>query len=365
LSKEDTNFLPFFLSAFNTFVKMKFTTTTALAALGLAGQAVANGPPAHAFDGPAICKTIETVLVTSTKTATVTKSVGGGGGGGAGVTVTITSTISAVAGSGNGGNGGSGGYGGSGSGTTTTVAGGSGSGGNGGGNGGNGGNGGHGIGSIISTIGNIGTNSYVISTTTIGSTTTQAAPTYTPGQGGNMTGPTTGSGSTACNSASNRQSWCGGFDINSDYATTWPNTGKTCHYSLVLTNSTCNFDGTDRPCLAINGQVPGPAIECNWGDNVVIDVTNNLSDNGTAIHWHGIRQLGTNPNDGVPGVTECALAPGETRTYSWQATQYGSSWYHSHYLVQYGDGIRGPIVIHGPATANYDIDMGSVMVDDL
>lgn len=180
-----------------------------------------------------------------------------------------------------------------------------------------------------------------------------------------MTSPTNGTASTACNSATDRQSWCGGFDINSDYATTWPNTGKTCHYSLVLSNTTCNFDGTDRMCLAVNGQVPGPAIECNWGDNVVIDVTNNMSDNGTAIHWHGIRQLGTNPNDGVPGVTECALAPGETRTYSWQATQYGSSWYHSHYLVQYGDGVRGPIIIHGPATANYDYDMGSVMVDDL
>jgi laccase len=90
-----------------------------------------------------------------------------------------------------------------------------------------------------------------------------------------------------------------------------------------------------------------------------------MADNGTAIHWHGIRQLGTNPNDGVPGVTECALAPGQTRTYEFQATQYGTSWYHSHYLTQYGDGIRGPIIIHGPATANYDVDMGTVMVDDL
>jgi FtsP/CotA-like multicopper oxidase with cupredoxin domain len=44
--------------------------------------------------------------------------------------------------------------------------------------------------------------------------------------------------------------------------------------------------------------------------------------------------------------------------------QYGTGWYHAHTMAQYGEGIRGPMVIHGPATANYDIDMGTVMVDD-
>lgn len=44
--------------------------------------------------------------------------------------------------------------------------------------------------------------------------------------------------------------------------------------------------------------------------------------------------------------------------------QYGTGWYHSHALAQYGDGIRGPMIIHGPATANYDYDMGTVMIDD-
>lgn len=44
--------------------------------------------------------------------------------------------------------------------------------------------------------------------------------------------------------------------------------------------------------------------------------------------------------------------------------QYGTGWYHSHALAQYGDGIRGPMIIYGPATANYDYDMGTVMIDD-
>jgi FtsP/CotA-like multicopper oxidase with cupredoxin domain len=50
-------------------------------------------------------------------------------------------------------------------------------------------------------------------------------------------------------------------------------------------------------------------------------VTNNLQHNGTGIHWHGIRQLNTNSQDGAPGVTECPLAPGDTKVYTWNATQ--------------------------------------------
>ena len=61
-------------------------------------------------------------------------------------------------------------------------------------------------------------------------------------------------------------------------------------------------------------------------------------------------------NDGVNGVTQCPIAPGDTYTYEFHASQYGSSWYHSHYSLQYGDGAVGPITIYGPATANYDSD---------
>lgn len=66
----------------------------------------------------------------------------------------------------------------------------------------------------------------------------------------------------------------------------------------------------------------------------------------------------------MPGITECAIAPGSSRTYTMFLEQYGTGWYHSHALAQYGDGIRGPMIIHGPSTANYDYDMGTVMIDD-
>ena len=89
-----------------------------------------------------------------------------------------------------------------------------------------------------------------------------------------------------------------------------------------------------------------------------------MEDNGTSVHWHGLRQLNTNSMDGTNGVTECPLAPGQSRLYTFQATQHGTFWYHSHYSAQYSEGIFGAIIINGPATANYDVDLGSVTLND-
>ena len=89
-----------------------------------------------------------------------------------------------------------------------------------------------------------------------------------------------------------------------------------------------------------------------------------MQDNGTSLHWHGLRQYKTNIMDGVDGITECPLAPGHSKTYTFQLNQHGTFWYHSHYSAQYGDGIFGAIVVNGPATANYDTDLGSMTVNE-
>ncbi|KAK5174222.1 laccase, multicopper oxidase, benzenediol:oxygen oxidorectuctase [Saxophila tyrrhenica] len=166
------------------------------------------------------------------------------------------------------------------------------------------------------------------------------------------------------NSATNRGCWSVGYNINTDFYASWPDTGVTRSYSLSITNSTGAPDGVEREMLLINGGYPGPTIYANWGDYVEVAVTNYLQDNGTGIHFHGIRQWYTNAEDGVPGITECPIAPGHTKVYRWQATQYGTSWYHSHWGVQYGDGILGSIVIDGPSTENYDEDLGTLPVTD-
>ena len=117
-------------------------------------------------------------------------------------------------------------------------------------------------------------------------------------------------------------------------------------------------------CQLINGQTTGPVIHAQWGDWIHVTVHNKLTYNGTSIHWHGMRQLGTNEQDGVNGVTECPLAPGASKSFMFQATQYGTSWYHSHHTAQYGQGVVGAIVIDGPATADYDEDLGVLPLTD-
>ncbi|KAH7115251.1 laccase precursor [Dendryphion nanum] len=170
----------------------------------------------------------------------------------------------------------------------------------------------------------------------------------------------------ACsNGPTSRNCWSSGFDVNTDMYTSWPNTGRIVNYDLSITNTTCNPDGHGaRVCLLINNQFPGPVITANWGDTLRITVRNMLQHNGTSIHWHGIRQLHSNLEDGVNGITECAIAPGDTKTYQFQATEYGTSWYHSHFSGQYGDGVIGSMVINGPATANYDVDLGPYSITD-
>ena len=176
--------------------------------------------------------------------------------------------------------------------------------------------------------------------------------------------PTTAPEPSCTNGPTSRECWDNNFSIDTDFDSNWPTTGRTVRYDWTITNTTMAPDGFERQVFAINGQYPGPAIEANWGDMIEITVKNELTNNGTAIHWHGLRQWHKNTQDGVPGITECPIAPGQQKTYTFQATQYGTSWYHSHFSCQYGDGLVGPIVVQGPATADYDIDAGPLAVTD-
>ena len=58
--------------------------------------------------------------------------------------------------------------------------------------------------------------------------------------------------------------------------------------------------------------------------------------------------------DGVNGITQCPIKPNDYFVYNFTLTQYGSSWYHSHYSVQYADGAVGPLTVHGPSSAAWD-----------
>lgn len=144
------------------------------------------------------------------------------------------------------------------------------------------------------------------------------------------------------------------YNIDTNYEVDAPK-GIDRYYELEVNDGTWNADGLiANDTKLVNNQYPGPWIQACWGDRIIVKVTNKLKFNGTAIHWHGIRQNFTMHMDGVPGITQCPIAPGDHFIYNFSAIQYGSSWYHSHYSVQYADGMLGPMTIHGPTTDNFD-----------
>lgn len=169
----------------------------------------------------------------------------------------------------------------------------------------------------------------------------------------------------AGNTAATRSKWCD-LSIDTNYYDVVPTTGITREYYFNVEELQAAPDGYLRTVYAVNGLVPGPTIVADWGDVVVVHVNNSLATakNGTSIHFHGIRQNYTNQMDGVTSITQCPIAVGDVMTYVWRATQYGSSWYHSHIGLQAWEGVAGAILINGPATANYGVDKGTIMLSD-
>ncbi|KAK2037867.1 multicopper oxidase [Colletotrichum somersetense] len=165
-------------------------------------------------------------------------------------------------------------------------------------------------------------------------------------------------------SALNPSCWDGTHDLSTNWYEEAPHTGVVREYWFEVTNTTMAPDGFERMVLSINGSVPGPTIVADWGDTVVVHLKNSMENNGTSLHFHGIRQNYTNEADGVASITQCPTAPGDSITYTWHASQYGSSWYHSHFALQAWNGVFGGIIVNGPASAPYDEDLGTIVLSD-
>lgn len=103
----------------------------------------------------------------------------------------------------------------------------------------------------------------------------------------------------SCKNTPNSRNCWGEYSVDTNYITTIPDTGDTVEVWLSAEESICNPDGYERTCKTFNGSMPGPPIVANWGDDLIIHVTNNLKSNGTTVHWHGVRQLGTVQYDEV------------------------------------------------------------------
>ena len=120
------------------------------------------------------------------------------------------------------------------------------------------------------------------------------------------------------------------------------------------------------PAYAFNRQSPGPLLVAHQGDSITVMLVNRL-DQPTTVHWHGLRQ--DFRFDGVPGMSQQPVAPGDSFAYSLVFPDDGIFWYHPHVRedIQQELGLYGNILVRGRDSAR----MGPVqreevvMLDDL
>ena len=129
-------------------------------------------------------------------------------------------------------------------------------------------------------------------------------------------------------------------------------------YHLVAEEVDHEFaSGLKGKCWGYNGSVHGPTIEAVEGDRVRIYVTNRLAA-PTSVHWHGV--IIPSGMDGVGGLNQRAIRPGETFKYEWTFRQHGTFMYHAHHdeMTQMGMGLMGMLVVHPrrPQTPRPDRD---------
>ncbi|WCK53182.1 multicopper oxidase family protein [Aneurinibacillus sp. Ricciae_BoGa-3] len=128
-------------------------------------------------------------------------------------------------------------------------------------------------------------------------------------------------------------------------------------FTLIAESKKINLgNGITTDALTFNGTVPGPELRVTQGDRVVVHLINKLN-TGVTIHWHGVDVPGA--EDGIAGVTQDAVKPGQTFTYTFIANQPGTYWYHSHQdsFNQVGKGLFGAFVVDPKKPAvKYDKD---------
>jgi FtsP/CotA-like multicopper oxidase with cupredoxin domain len=117
-------------------------------------------------------------------------------------------------------------------------------------------------------------------------------------------------------------------------------------YELVAEEVEHEFaPGLKAKCWGYNGRVHGPTLEAVEGDRVRVYVKNKLPA-PTTVHWHGVYL--PNGMDGVGGLTQRVIKPGETFKYEWTFRQSGTLMYHPHHdeMTQMALGMMGMIVVH-------------------
>jgi suppressor of ftsI len=136
--------------------------------------------------------------------------------------------------------------------------------------------------------------------------------------------------------------------------------------TFALTADVVQFSlsDTEFPAYGYNGSIPGPLLRVSRGARITVPFTNNL-DEPTTVHWHGLRH--DIHFDGVPGVSQPAVQPGETFVYELTFKDEGVFWYHPHLREdrQQDLGLYGMIIVEDPnRPKSYDRDE-VLLINDL
>src|SRR6185295_5797340 len=140
-------------------------------------------------------------------------------------------------------------------------------------------------------------------------------------------------------------------------------TGVTREFTVTAAPATVMlFDGRPLDVWAYNAQVPGPVLRVRLGETVRVTFTNRLPQ-PTTIHWHGVRV--PNAMDGVPGVTQPAVQPGESFVYEFTPKDAGTFWFHPHLRSseQIERGLFGVLIVEDRAPRPYTRDVVWVLDD--
>ncbi|MCW3820513.1 multicopper oxidase family protein, partial [Micromonospora sp. DR5-3] len=129
----------------------------------------------------------------------------------------------------------------------------------------------------------------------------------------------------------------------------------TRRFTLTAGTATVSVSGRDVAAWAFNGQVPGPELTATVGDVLEVTLRNRDIARGVTLHWHGYDV--PNSQDGVPGVTQAAVLPGQEFVYRFRADQAGTYWYHTHAVSDVGvrKGLYGVLVVRPAPVTGVDV----------
>ena len=141
-----------------------------------------------------------------------------------------------------------------------------------------------------------------------------------------------------------------GLPLAKSSTTLSPQSGQTVKLSADIVQK--EIDGTPIRMFGYNGQFPGPTIRVKQNEWIKVDFANNL-DIETTAHWHGVRV--ENRFDGIPGITQDPIQPGQSFNYELKFPDAGMYWYHPHVREDYQQelGLYGAIIVE-PAHSEYN-----------